>query len=63
MIAIDSSEQQPLDADWKAIHQINFTKNLHGTNNRTIFSLLKKRKKVFYIFHKVLLKYFEFILL
>ena len=43
MIAIDLSKQQALDADPKAIQQINFTGNLE--NQSTIFSLLKKQKK------------------
>ena len=43
MIAIDLSKQQALDADPKAIQQINFTGNLE--NQLTIFSLLKKQKK------------------
>ena len=37
MIAIDSSKQQALSADPKAIQQINFTKNLSGNNNRLMF--------------------------
>ena len=36
MIAIDLSKQQALDADPKAIQQINFTGNLSG-NNRLFF--------------------------
>ena len=34
MIAIDLSKQRALDADPKAIQQINFTRNLDGNNNR-----------------------------
>ena len=49
MIAIDLSKQQALDTDQKAIQQINFTGNL--AQQATIFSLLKKQKKLFYIFH------------
>ena len=46
-IAIDLSKQQVLDADQKAIQQINFTGNLDQDEGRdiTVFSLLKKRKK------------------
>ena len=40
MIPIDLTKQQALDADPKAIHQINFLVNLQ-------FSLLKKQKKPF----------------
>ena len=52
MIAIDLSKQKALDADPKAIQQINFTGNLE--QQTTIFSLLKKRKKLFQIFHREL---------
>ena len=55
MIAIDLNKQQALDADPKAIQQINFTGNLCGNNNRLIFFLSsKKQKKPFLIFHKEL---------
>ena len=50
MIAIDSnssSKQQTLDADPKAIQQINFTGNLDWAESATFFSLLKKQKKPF----------------
>ena len=40
MIAIDLSKQQELDADLKAIQQINFTGNLSGNNNRLIFFII-----------------------
>ena len=53
MIAIDLSKQQALDADPKAIQQINFTANLDGENTRFI-SFLKKQKKLFLNFHKEL---------
>ena len=45
MIAIDLSKQQALDADSKAIQQVNFTGNLDWH-----FSLSKKKKEPFYIF-------------
>ena len=44
MIAINSSKQQALNADPKAIQQINFTWNLkwaENVNDNTMFSLLK----------------------
>ena len=41
MIAVDLSKQQALDADPRAIQQINFTANL----DRALF--LKKQKKLF----------------
>ena len=39
MIAIDLSKQQALDADPRAIQQINFTANLDREGNTTIFKL------------------------
>ena len=41
MILLDLSKQQALDADPRAIQQINFTENLDRAKNTTIFSLLK----------------------
>ena len=37
MIAIDLSKQEALDADPKAIQQINFTRNLDQSGNSSIF--------------------------
>ena len=48
MIAIDLSKQQALDADPKAIKQINFTGNLE--KNATIFFVIEEAKKQFNIF-------------
>ena len=45
LIAIDLSKQQKLDADPKAMQQINFTGNLE--KNATIFFIIGKRKKQF----------------
>ena len=47
MIAIDLSKQQALDADPRAIQQINFTANLDRAQiqGSTLFS--KKQKKLF----------------
>ena len=42
MIAIDLSKQQALDADPKAIQQINFTRNLE--NQSTIFLIIEAAK-------------------
>ena len=47
MIAIDLTKEQAVDADPKAIQQIIFPGNLSGNNNRLVFFLLKKRKKLF----------------
>ena len=42
MIAIDLSKQQALDADPRAIQQINFTANLDREEIRDFISFLKK---------------------
>ena len=63
VIAIDLSKQHGLDADPKAIWQINFVGNrvVKIINVELLmiiqqwFSLLKKQKEQFYIFHKELL--------
>ena len=47
MIAIDLSKQKGLDADPKAITQINFTGNQLRAEGAAFFSSLKKRKKPF----------------
>ena len=47
MIAIDLGKQQALDADPKAIHQINFTANLDNT--RFYFILEEAKETVFEI--------------
>ena len=45
MIAIDLSKQQALDADPKAIQQINFTANLDRAENTTMFFIIDKAKQ------------------
>ena len=48
MIGVDLSKQQALDADPKAIQQINFTANLdRAGNTRFYFSLEEAKKTVF----------------
>ena len=47
LIAINFRKQQKLDADPKAIQQINFTGNLDQAGITKWFSLLKKQKKQF----------------
>ena len=44
MIAIDLSNQQALDADPKAIQQINFTANLNRVGNTTIVFIIEVAK-------------------
>ena len=45
MIAIDLSKQQALDADLRAIQQINFTANLDRVENTTIFFITEEAKE------------------
>ena len=45
MIAIDLSKQQALDADPRAIQQINFTANLDRANHTRIFFILEAAKE------------------
>ena len=45
MLAIGLSKQQALDADPKAIQQINFTGNISGNNNRLIFFIIEEGKE------------------
>ena len=52
MIAVDLNKQQALDADPKAIQQINFTANLNIPGKLEYISFLKKQKKLFLNFHK-----------
>ena len=45
MIAIDLSKQQQLDADPKAIQQINFTGNLYRPRNTTMSFIMEEAKE------------------
>ena len=45
MIAIDLSKQQALDADPRAIQQINFTANLDRDGNRKMFFIIEEAKE------------------
>ena len=45
MSAIDLSRQQDLDADRRAIQQINFTANLDRAGNKTMFFLIEETKE------------------
>ena len=47
MIAVDLSKQQVLDADPKAIQQINFTGNLNRENTRFYFILEEAKETAF----------------
>ena len=50
MIAVDSSKQQALDADPKAIQQINFTANLDRDDNTRFYFILEKAKETIFKF-------------
>ena len=45
MIVVDLSKQQALDADSKAIQQINFTANLDRAGNTTMFFIIEEAKE------------------
>ena len=50
MIAIDLSKQQALDADPRAIQQINFTANLDRDGNITMFFIIEQAKETVFEF-------------
>ena len=45
MIAVDLSKQQALDADLKALQQINFTRNLDRTGQTRMFFIIEEAKE------------------
>ena len=45
MVAIDLSKQRALDADPRAIQQINFTANLDRPGNTTMFFVVEEAKE------------------
>ena len=50
MISIDLSKQQALDADLKAIQQINFTANLDRAGNTRLYFILEEPKETVFEF-------------
>ena len=50
MIAVDLSRQNELDADPRAIQQINFTANLDRAENTTIFFIIEEAKETIFEF-------------
>ena len=50
MIAIDLSRQQALDADPRAIQQINFTGNLDRAGNTRFYFILEEAKETIFEF-------------
>ena len=60
MIATGLSKQQALDADPKAIQQINLTINLNGDGNTTKFFIIEEKTETILDFS--LLKYCKFVI-
>ena len=60
MKAIDLSKQQTLDADPKAIQQINFTGNLEQDNSAIMFFIIEEAKKTVSYFLQVTVKVLQF---
>ena len=58
MIAIDLSKHQALDADPKAIQQINFTANLDTPNNTRFYFILEEAKETVFEFSQETVKVF-----
>ena len=56
MIAIDLSKQQALDADPRAIQQINFTANLDRAGNTAMFFIIEEAKETVLDFSQETLK-------
>ena len=56
MIAIDLSKQQALDADPRAIQQINFTANLDRAGNTRIYFILEEAKETIFEFSQGVIK-------
>ena len=50
MIVVDLSKQQALDADPKAIQQINFTANLDRAGNTRLYFILEEAKETVFEF-------------
>ena len=48
MIAIDLSKQQALDADPRAIQQINLMANLNKVGNATMFCIIEEAKETYF---------------
>ena len=63
MIAIDLCKQQALDADPKAIQQINFTANLDREGSTPMFFIIEDEKETILDFSQGTVKVLRFILL
>ena len=56
MIAVDLSKQQALDADPRAIQQINFTANLDRAGNTRVYFILEEAKETIVDFSQAIVK-------
>ena len=56
MIAVDLSKQQALDADPKAIQQINFTANLSRDGNTRFYFIIEEAKAIVFEFSQETVK-------
>ena len=56
MTAVDLSKQQALDADPKAIQQINFTANLDKDGNTRFYFILEEAKETVFKFSQETVK-------
>ena len=56
MIAVDLNKQKALDADPKAIQQINFTANLYRTGNTRFYFILEEANETNFEFLQGTLK-------
>ena len=56
MIAVGLSKKQALDADPRAIQQINFTVNLDSDGNTRIYFILEEAKETVFEFYQVTVK-------
>ena len=56
VITIELSKQQALDADTRAIQQINFTANLDIVGNTTLFFIIEQAKETVFEFSQGTLK-------
>ena len=57
MIAIDLSKQQKLNADPRAIQQINFKSNLDRDGNTTVFFIIEEAKETVLDFSQGTIKF------
>ena len=56
MIAVDLSKQQALDADPRAIQQINFTANLDRAGNTRVYFILEEATETILDFSQGIVK-------